>query len=123
MDMFTIASHAATATAHYQEIYRQRFLALVAGWSGEGTTDYIEKASGQAKRLAEVNTEETYHGKLPGRLSLKINGDNIHIHDGSPDLNSNIILRVAINGQTPDVPSIIEEMDKERKLVNPELEA
>lgn len=123
MDMFTVASHAATATAHYQEIYRQRFLALVAGWSGEGTTDYIEKASGQAKRLAEVNTEETYRGKLPGGLSLKIRGNSIHIHDGGPNFDGNVILRVKINGQTPDVPSIIEETDKERKLVNPELEA
>lgn len=123
MDMFAVVSQAAAATAHYQEIYRQRFLALVAGWSGEGTTDYIEKASDQAKRLAEVNTEETYRGKLPGRLSLKIRDNSIHIYDGNPNLNSNVILRVEINSQTPDGPSIVQEMDKERKLVNPELEA
>lgn len=123
MDMFTVASHAATAAAHYQEIYRQRFLALVAGWDGQGTTDYAKKASDQAKRLAEVNTEETYLGKLPEGLNLKARNNCITIHAGSSGRDDNVISRVDVNGQSPNMPSIVEEMAKERRLVNPELEA
>lgn len=121
MDMVAIASHAATATAHYQEIYRQRFLALVAGWDGEGTTEYVEKALNQAQRLAEVNTEETYKGKLPEGLILKAKDNIITIHTGLP-YDGNAVLRVQVNGQCPTVPTYVEAEEKERRLVNPELE-